>query len=95
MGQKTEGSITTFWPDDTETSLYLEGDVTGIDFSEIWKAAREKWPGIKMEEITITPEHIHTNCIYFDAYDGADWTNFLHIECSTEYLERMTAPEKT
>ena len=82
-------TITTFWPDDTADTMYL---MESEGLARILEVAEEKWPGITPEEITISPERIHTDCIHYDLYDPSDYTNFLRIEASAEYMERATKP---
>jgi hypothetical protein len=84
MGYGTrDGSIRTFAPDDTETVKYLH---SGCDYTlaEILDIAREKWgEKIGLEDITITAEYIHTDCIGYDLYDSGDYTNFIVITLQT------------
>ena len=70
------GIITNFWPDDTEDTMYLAGSHS---FNDIIEYCQEKWPDISMDNITISTEDIHTDCIYYDLYDAGDHTTFLVI----------------
>lgn len=76
MGYTKEGSIDNFWPDDTETTMYLAYET---NLAEIFEIAKRKWPEATLESLEISAEKIHTSCIYYDLYDGGDWTNFLVI----------------
>jgi len=49
----------------------------------------ERWPGIKMNEFTLEAEHIQTEHLGYDLYESCDYTNFICIEASEEYFERM------
>lgn len=68
--------ITDFWPDDTDTKIYLETCLTRT-MQEIMEIISIKWPGASMEDIEIESEKIHTRCIYYDLHDSGDWSNFL------------------
>lgn len=76
MGYTTRGSITDFWPDDTEDTLYL---TDGYSLQDIIEKAKEKWPDASFDNISLSPEHIHTSCLYYDRYDGNDYTTFTVI----------------
>lgn len=82
MGYTTKGSITNFWPDNTDSRIYLEAYMNP-SIPDIVFMAREKWgESINLEDITISSEYIHTNCLGYDGFDCSDWTNFLVIEYS-------------
>lgn len=70
-------TIRCFEPDDDDNTMHLQG---AQSLSEIIDAARAKWgEGISLDDISITPEHIHTRCLGYDKYDPADWTDFLVV----------------
>jgi len=74
------GDIRAFWPDDTETAMYVADNAT---LEEILLWTQEKWPGVSVKELRITPEHVQTDCLGYtlgDQYDPNDYTNFLKIE---------------
>ena len=78
MGYSTRGSITDFEPDDTDTEMYIVS--TGETLDDIIEKARTKWgKDINLGDIIIESEKIHTSCIYYDGYDGGDWTNYLKL----------------
>ncbi len=79
MGYTERGSITDFWPDDTENVIYIESnsflyDTTIESLDDIIKA---KWPDASISDIKITAENIHTHCIYYDRHDSGDYTTFI------------------
>lgn len=76
---KRRGTIVTFWPDDTETTMYISSD-SFTSMSDLFKKISEKWPGANMNDMHISAEHIHTDCLYYDRYDAGDYTNFIVIE---------------
>lgn len=71
-------TIQTFWPDDTDTEMYL-------DASQIWTLTEiqaridEKWPGASSENILFSSQKIHTDCLGYDLYDPFDYTDFIII----------------
>jgi len=77
VGYSKDGSITDFWPDDTDTEMYLD---YGTSLSTIMERIKEKWPDATNDQIEISAEHIHTSCLYYDQYDPSDYTNFVVIK---------------
>lgn len=75
------GSIRTFWPDDTDTEMYIQAsDCAKPTLAELLDKINDKWPGSSLENITISAEKIHTDCLGYDLYDAGDYTDFLIIE---------------
>lgn len=73
-------SIKDFWPDDTATTIYLMSSM-GHTIQELIDLAKDKWPNASVEDISISSEKIHTQCLTHDVYDGADYTDFIILEC--------------
>ncbi|GEM_PF-4170224 len=80
------------WPPDKNESskdeLYIQGN-DHTDFEDLWQKAQKKWPGIKMEELEIAPEYVHTHHLNYDRYDPSDYTNFLRLTAKPSYFQRM------
>jgi hypothetical protein len=72
------GDIKTFWPDDTDTEMYLDAS-NSWSLSDIHAHIEEKWPGASMENIQLSSEKIHTDCLGYDLYDAGDYTMFIVI----------------
>lgn len=72
-------SIKDFWPDDTPTEMYLMSG--GHTIQDLIDLAKEKWPNANFEDISISSQKIHTQCLTHDVYDGSDYTDFLILEC--------------
>jgi hypothetical protein len=69
--------IQTFWPDDDEKTLYFSSD-SYLTVSDMLEQARDHWgQDVKLEDINIGAEHIHTDCLGYDRYDAGDYTNFI------------------
>lgn len=68
----------TFWPDDSDTEMYLSGESYN-NLPYILNKIKEKWPKTNFEDIEISAEYIHTDCIGYDRYDPGDYTKFLLI----------------
>jgi len=80
MGYGKRGAtIDTFWPDDTETTLYVSSD-NFIVMIDLLEKISEKWPGAAIADMRISAERIHTDCLYYDLYDPCDYTDFIVIE---------------
>lgn len=79
MGQTTRPgtSITDYWPDDTDTQMYIPSS-SSLNLMDLFDKAKEKWPElVNAEQIEVTSEKIHTHCIYYDLYDAGDYTDFI------------------
>lgn len=73
---RNNGYITDYWPDDTDTILHINAD-EGHDLASIMSIIKNKWPHANLEDISITSEYIHTECLTYDLYDPSDYTNFI------------------
>lgn len=77
MGYSYRGEIKSFWPDDTDTEFYI---TNGATFADILDRIMKKWgPAVVLDNVTITPEHIHTECLTYDLHDPNDYTDFLKV----------------
>lgn len=76
FGTRNNGQIKTFWPDDTETEMYI---TESASLADIVGRCVQKWPGFLFSDITIESKFIHTDCITYDLMDWGDYTNFLCI----------------
>lgn len=78
MGYSTRPGtkIQDFWPDDTDTEMYIQSDSVS-SLQDLLDRAREKWPDASMGQIRITAEEIHTACLGYDLYDPIDYTDFI------------------
>ena len=84
MGYGTrDGGIRTFWPDDTDTEIYIAAGgmfAPAINLGDLLvERIYEKWEGASLNNIEITAEHIHTDCLGYDLYDPGDYTTFIKI----------------
>ena len=77
---RTGTSIEDFWPDDTDTKMYISTECGPVHMGELIELIADKWPGCTMNEIKMSAEYIHTHCLGYDRYDPSDYTNFLVIE---------------
>lgn len=68
----------TNYPVDTEDTFYLEN--SEYTLHEIFEKAKEKWPEINMEDISIECEYRHVECLNYDFYDAGDYKNYLIIK---------------
>lgn len=78
MGYSTRHgtSITDYWPDDGENHFYIKC-YGALDVQDVLSRCKEKWgEDIDIGKLCISPEYIHTECLYYDQYDGGDYTNF-------------------
>lgn len=80
MGYTRDGSITNFWPDDDDKTMYIDSKFQSISFSHILEKAKEKWgEHISLYDLEVEAQNIHTHCIYYDCHDSGDYTDFLVI----------------
>lgn len=82
-GKRNNGQIDTFWPDNTPTELWLGSDYSTSIQDLIDKAKEHFGQEIKLDDLIISSEYIHTDCLYYDLYDAGDWTKFVKIEKKT------------
>jgi len=74
------GSIRTFWPDDTDTTMYIQTSYCVIPtLADLLQMIYEKWPGASLDNIEIGAEKIHTDCLGYDLYGAGDYTDFIII----------------
>ena len=78
MGYSCRGEIEDFWPDNTETELYIAN--CGMTLLYIIDAAKEHFgTDIDLDSLEIEAKKIHTSCITYDLYDPSDYTDFIVI----------------
>jgi len=77
-GTRNNGQIQTFWPDDTDTEMYIDASI-GMSLEEIKAKIDEKWPGASASNLVFTSRSIHTDCLGYDLYDPTDYTDFIII----------------
>ena len=78
MGISHDGSIKNYWPDNTETTMYI---CCAYTFDDIIEQAKNHFGNdINLDEITIRSERIHTSCLTYDLYDTSDYTDFIVVE---------------
>lgn len=73
---RNNGCIEDYWPDNTDTVIYLNA-ADGYDLAAILQVIKNTWPDATPEDISITSEYIHTECLTYDLYDSSDYTNFI------------------
>jgi len=74
--------IQDFWPDDTETQIYIVASWDN-SLADLLELAQEKWPGATADSVSVSAEKIHTSCLTYDLYDSSDYTDFVvltHVE---------------
>jgi hypothetical protein len=72
--------IPTFKPDNTDDTLYIEADWMTVRLDDLLVRVKEYFgEDVNLENITISAEHIHTDCLGYDRYDRGDYTNYIVI----------------
>lgn len=74
----SHGTIKTYWPDDTEDTVYLTSD-SQHSLAAIIELCKEKWPDADFNDLLFESEKIHTDCLGYDLYDPGDYTDFIII----------------
>ena len=75
-GYRFGTSIKTFWPDDDDTTLYLASG--WLTLADLLQHAKDHFgEDVKMEDIEVSAENIHTDCLTYDLHDASDYTNFI------------------
>ena len=77
-GTPHTGAIECFLPDDNDNTMYITSS-SSLDLKEILRLVKEKWSNTSLDNIEITAEHIHTDCIGYDCYDASDYTDYVVI----------------
>ncbi len=82
MGYGTrDHGIRTFWPDNTPDTLYIDASYGALSLAEIIEKAKEYFgQDIDFSKLSITGDHIKTDCLGYDEYDPSDYTDFIRIE---------------
>lgn len=80
---RNNSQIKDFWPDDSDTEMYLESG-SPRSLKELMEIAKKKWPDAMLSEIDISSEKIHTYCITYDQYDPGDYTDFIVLTYNPE-----------
>lgn len=75
---RNNGQITDFWPDNTGDELYLE-DNGGITVVDLLGEIHMHFGECDLEQIEVSSENIHTNCLTYDLHDSSDYTQFVVI----------------
>lgn len=52
----------------------------GISFTDLIEKIKGKWPDASMDDIDISTEYIHTDCLGYDQYNPCDYTNYIVLE---------------
>lgn len=73
--EETNGRQTDSYPVNTDDTLWIESN--GVTLKDIIEAAKEKWPDVKFEDITMDAVHHHQYCIYYDLHDSSDYVDYI------------------
>lgn len=79
MSRFSHSTIENYWPQDTDSKIYLESN-NPIDLDELIQICKGKWPNVDFASLHVSAEKIHTRCLTYDLHDDADWDNFIVIE---------------
>ncbi|AGS81126.1 hypothetical protein [Caulobacter phage Cr30] len=71
-------TIVNHYPENTKQTLYLESGY-GTTVEDLLERIREHFGDVNFADLKITSEKIHTRCITYDLYDGADWDDYIII----------------
>jgi hypothetical protein len=74
MGYSMRGGIKDYWPDNTPTTLYINGESTLEELIE--QGTQHFGDKFSFSNIIISSEHIHTSCLTYDCFDSSDYTTF-------------------
>lgn len=69
---RNNGTIKDYWPDNTDSEMYFEGD---SPLDAVVSIIEEKFGSL--QDVTISAEYIHTRCLTYDMYDPFDYTCFI------------------
>ncbi len=83
MGRyKVSGTeIENYIPDNDENTLFVESGFTYGTIDNLLDSIKEHFgEDVKLSDLHITAEHIHTSCLGYDRYDPGDYTNYIKVE---------------
>jgi hypothetical protein len=72
--EKEGSTITNCFPEDDETTMWLK---SSSNLQEVIEAAKEKWPDVQFEDISIDAVHHHQYSIYYDLHDNSDYVDYI------------------
>lgn len=73
-------AIKNYTPENSATTLHILSGFA-LSLSELIEQAKAHFgQDISLDDLNIRSEKIHTRCITYDLYDGADWDDYLIIE---------------
>lgn len=69
-----DGQMTNCFPEDEDDTMWVQSGKTIKDLMEL---AKEKWPNVAFEDISIDSVNHHQYCIYYDLHDSSDYVDYL------------------
>jgi hypothetical protein len=73
---RNNGQIRDYWPDNTDTELFVES-ATAPSLEDLIALAKEKWPNSSLDNVVVSGQEIHTRCLTYDMYDSSDYDDFI------------------
>lgn len=75
-----DGRTTNCFPVDEDDTIWVES--SGKTILDLIELAKEKWPDVPFEDISIDAVHHHQYNIYYDLHDSSDYVNYFVLEYS-------------
>lgn len=66
------------FPVDTENDMWIDAS-SSLSLSDILEKAKEKWPDVSLENISIESVNHHQYCIGYDLYDSGDYVEYIYL----------------
>lgn len=65
-------------PVDTEKDMWIDASLS-LSLSDILEKAKEKWPDISLDDISIESVNHHQYCVGYDRYDSGDYVQYIYL----------------
>lgn len=69
-----DGQMVNRYPVDEDDTMWV---VSGTTIKALMALARNKWPDVEFEDVSIDSVHHHQYCIYYDLHDSSDYVDYL------------------
>lgn len=66
-------------PVETENDMWLSTGGGDYSLSEIIEKAKQKWPNVSLDDISITAVNHHQYSTGYDMHDSGDYVEYLYV----------------
>lgn len=66
-------------PVETENDMWINTSHAGFSLADILEKAKEKWPDVSLEDISIESVNHHEYAVGYDLYDSSDYVQYIYL----------------